>query len=147
MTQPTITNPGTDELTLPNHPETKVWLKRRPDFGARNLVQAHGYLTRVQVAADKYATDPVAFANYIAIRTVTMIHDWTVTDESGKRVPITIEGVNALDPEDGDFLESEARKRYEGTAGAGSTPLVTSSADTSSTATTSEPLPPSESPA
>ena len=141
----TITTPGIDELTLPNHPETTVWLKRRPDFHARNLVQAHAYVTRVQTAADQFETDPAKFADYIATRTVVMIHDWNVTDESGKRLPISVAVLGALDPDDGDFLEAEARKRYEGEPK--TVPLANSFEPTSDTESTS-PIPtPSESPA
>lgn len=111
---PTITTAGVDELTLPNHPETKVWLKRRPNWGDQNRVQATALISRKEVGPDRYITDPEGFARFLAVRTLVMIHDWTVSDESGRRVPIAIEALEALDPADGEFLSTEAVKRYDG---------------------------------
>ena len=137
----TITTPAIDELTLPNHPETKVWLKQRPQFGDKNRVEAAAVVARREVAPGKYATDSDEFARYLVLRTVVMIHDWTVTDESGKRAPIVIEAVESLDPEDGEFLSIEARKRFEGESK--TVPLADSSEVTSTTELNSPTLGPS----
>ena len=141
----TITAPGIDELTLPNHPETQVWLKRRADFRARNLVQAYAFVTRVEISPSQYDTDPAKFAAYIANRTVAMIHDWSVTDESGKRLPVSVDVLGALDSEDGEFLENEARQRYEGEPK--TVPLANSSEPTSDSEANSVIPTPSGSPA
>lgn len=128
--QPTITQPGLDEISLPNHPETKVWLKKRPKAGDKIRAQCASY---VSLRTDG-STDPDLFARYILTRTLVMVHDWTVTDESGKRIPISIEAIEALDPEDADFLGTEARSRYE--SGVGSSPLASNSASSSPTEST-----------
>ena len=140
----TITTPGIDELTLPNHPETKVWLKQRPQFGDKNRVEAAAVVARREVAPGKYATNSDDFAHYLSVKVVVMIHDWTVTDESGKRVPIVVEALEALDPEDGEFLSTEAKKRYDGVD---TTPLGDSSEPSSITELNSPTPEPFESPA
>lgn len=127
----TITSPGLDELTLPNHPETQIWLKRRPTAGDKNRVDAHAIVARREVAPGRYQTDPDGFAKYLVVKAMVMVHDWTVTDEAGKRVPISVEGYEALDPADGDFLMTEAHKRFE--AGTSTSPLVTDSEPSSAT--------------
>lgn len=139
MTTPTITQPGIDELTLPNHPETKVLLKHGAKYGDRNRVQSAAILARRRDGT----TDPAGLAGFIALRTLVMIHDWTVTDESGKKVIPSVEAIDALDAEDGEFLEAEARKRYDGESG--SHPLVNSSDSTSHTESNSTTPEPSES--
>lgn len=121
-----------------------MWLKKRADYNARNVVQSHAFITRVEVSPGKFDTDPMAVAKYIASRTFMMIHDWTVTDESGRRVPVSMEALGALDPEDGEFLEVEARRRYEG---APKDRPLDSNSDNSSAMESNSPTPrPSESP-
>lgn len=142
---PTITTPGIDELTLPNHPETKVWLKQRPKFGDKNRVEAAAVVARREVGPGKYATDSDDFARYLNLKVVVMIHDWTVTDEAGKRAPIVVEALESLDPEDGEFLSVEAKKRYDGEPK--TVPLADSSETTSTTESKSPTPEPSESPA
>lgn len=140
--EPAITHPGTDELTLPNHPETKVWMKRKARFGERNRVGSLGILSRREVAPGKFETDPAKLALFIATRTIEMIHDWTVTDESGKRAPIVVEALESMDTEDGDFLATEAKKRYD----SGAAPLPPSSEPSSATESNPPIPPPTESP-
>lgn len=136
----TISTPETDELTLPNHPETRVWLKRRPKFGDRRIVQSAAILAR-----DKDGNNtPAGFARFLNTQTLVMIHDWTVNDDTGRKAPVSIEALEALDPADGDFLSEEAQKRYGGETG--SRPLVSSSDNSSVTESSSPTLAQSESP-
>lgn len=141
----TITTPGIDELSLPNHPETKVWLKRRPNFGDTNLVQCAAIVSRREIGPGKFITDPRGFADFLNAKTVVMIHDWTVTDESGKKAVISAEALGALDPEDGEFVSTEAKKRFDGEPK--TVPLADSSEATSDTESSSPTPTPSESPA
>lgn len=131
----TITAPGIDELILPNHPETRVWLKRRATWGDRNRVQAAAVVSRRETAPGKLETDPDFLADFVVTKALVMIHDWTVTDDSGKKVPISAETLQALDPEDGEFISSEASRRY----GGDSAPLATNSEPTSATESNSPP--------
>ena len=67
-----------------------------------------------------------------------------MTDESGKRAPIVVEALESLDPEDGEFLSTQAKKRYDGEPK--TVPLADSS-EASSTTESNSPTPePSESP-
>lgn len=143
----TITTAGIDELKLPNHPETTVWLKRRPNWGDKNKVQVASYLSRKQVGPNEFRSDAPALADFVVTKTLVMIHDWNVTDESGKRVPIVAEALESLDPEDGEFIWNEARKRFDGETDGTAAPLVNSSEPTSATESNPPTPAPSESPA
>lgn len=136
MTVATVTAPGIDELALPNHPETKVWLKQRPTWGDKNRVQAHATVSRREVAPGKFETDPEGFADWLVIKVLVMLHDWTVTDEAGRKLPISAEALESLDPEDGEFVAAEAGRRYSGDTA----PLATNSEPSSATESTS-PIP------
>lgn len=138
----TITAPGIDELSLPNHPETKVWLKRRPSWGDKNRVEARATVARREVAPGKFRTDPDGFADWLVIKALVMIHDWAVIDESGKTVPVTAEALESLDPEDGEFIAKEAGRRYSGD----SVPLASNSEPSSGTESSPQNPEPSESP-
>ena len=143
MPAATITAPGIDELALPNHPETKVWLKRRPLWGDKNLVQCSAIIAKREIAPGVQRTTPEGFADFLVTKALVMIHDWTVTDESGKKAPISAEALQALDPEDGEFISNEARRRFDGDSVA---PLVTNSEPTSATESSSPTPESSESP-
>ena len=119
-------------------------MKRRPSWGDKNRVDVAQYLSRRQVSPSEFKTDADALAESVATKILVMIHDWNVTDESGRRAPIVAEALKALDAEDGEYLWAEARKRFDGVD---TTPLANNSEPTSATESSSPTPEPSESPA
>ena len=103
-----------DTLTLPSDPSYFVKMKARFDWGDR------GKITDALVKFDLGGAAPGA-ANLSAVEISTgnramvlaLITEWNLTGEDEKPLPLTLDSIGLLDPEDGDFLLKEALKRTQ----------------------------------
>lgn len=118
-------------LNLPSDPDYWVVMKARPSFGDKSAAQS-AMVDITQVADEK--TVPKAKRKKLVVDKATgagvltevetqayfstllsrLIIEWNLTDERDKVLPITVEAIDELEPEDGDFLVKEAQERLKG---------------------------------
>jgi hypothetical protein len=104
----------TDKLRLPSDPDGEFYalMKKRAAYGDQLAAQS----AVVQVLADsgqngQPVTPDVDTAAYARTLITRLVVEWNLTDEAEQPLPITIENVERLYPEDGEFLATEAAKR------------------------------------
>ncbi len=112
----------TDELKLPSNPDGAFWvrMKKRAQYGDNRAAQSAmlqispgGPQSNGNGGAPQMVTD-VEIGAYLGTLAVRLIVEWNLTDEAENPLPITLENLDRLDPEDGDFLATEAQKRVGG---------------------------------
>jgi len=109
----------TAEYSLPSDPECKVVMFTRVPYGvkkAANAAMLDMTFGRGAEGNGKAATsedvEMVTKAEvelYLDTLLLGSIVSWNLADELGKALPITIETINSLKEEDGDFLEERAK--------------------------------------
>jgi hypothetical protein len=146
---PYVKKSGVTRLKLPSDPKYWVEMRDRARYGDVSEAAA----AAVQVSqVDLLTVDPSKLANVVpdvesgkGILTeyrgraaldalvLRLITAWNLTDEHDEPLPINEDSLAILEPEDGAFLVSEARKRQGKTAdGPFEKPSAPSSSDTTS---------------
>lgn len=105
----------TDQLWLPSAPDTYwVRMKKRVEYGDSRAAQT----ALLKVSAKEDGSGEVATAlevgAFIGTLTVCLITEWNVTDENDQVLPITVDNLDRLSAEDGEFLAAEAQRRKAG---------------------------------
>lgn len=117
-----LTAPETDELRLPSNDTYWVRMKKRAQYGDNRAAQSAmlqfstgGPQSNGNGASPQMVTD-VEVGAYMGTLAVRLITAWNLTDEAENPLPITLDNLDRLDPEDGEFLATEAQKRVGGRA-------------------------------
>ena len=122
---------GTTRLTLPSDPDYWVEMKNRPGFGDKGA--ADGAVMQITQVSDANKVPKAKRSNlvvdkasgqgvltefemqaYYTTLLTRLIVSWNLTDLYDKVLPINAETIDELEPQDGDFLVAEARKRLAG---------------------------------
>lgn len=115
-----------DELSLPTQPDCIVKMRHRGETGLR--YDAEDYILRHRqdfkpeangsgvIRKEEILGDTWTVAMW-ELLTLALIEDWNLEDEAGEKWPFTVASLRRLDPVDGTFLETEARKRMDGLDG------------------------------
>src|SRR5215472_11222252 len=116
-----------DDLPLPSQPECIVKMRRRGVTGDR--YDAEDYILQHRVTHPNGQADPLKLGSTWTVAlwellTLALITDWNLESEGGEKWPFTVESLRRLDPIDGTFLETEARKRMDGPDGPFGSTLV-----------------------
>ena len=97
----------TDTLALPSGPEYTVTLKQKASFGDQRAAQSA--MLKVSAATGE-VSDP-EWGAYLGVLLSRMIVSWSLTDENDQPLPVTVENIDRLEPEDGQFLAAEVSTR------------------------------------
>lgn len=121
----------TDTLSLPSDESYTVTLKRRASFGDQRRAQA----AMMHVDPLTGTMSEPQWDSYIATLLVRLIVSWTITDENNQPMPVTVENLDRLSPEDGQFLIAEATRRAALRSEAEQRPFVSNSSQPSTETT------------
>lgn len=110
---------GIDTLTLPSNPEYHVRMRARGTYGAQRAASS----AMLQVVDDfsegaKKAVTKAEFGAYVGSLILSLVVDWNLTDENENPIPVTLEEIDKLEPEDGKYLGDEATRRMALRSGA-----------------------------
>jgi hypothetical protein len=100
----------TDRLELPSDPQFYVLMKVRPSYGDKLAAQS-ATVTMQTGPNGASATAEVNTAAYVRTLITRLVVEWNLTDADEQPLPITVDMIERLHPEDGDFLATEATKR------------------------------------
>jgi hypothetical protein len=125
-----LKTPETDQLTLPSDSAYWVRIKKRASWGDSSAAQS----AMVKLApapspvngngsAAMEMLNEVELSAYLHTLVARLVVDWNLTDEQERPLPITLQTVSQLAPEDGDFLALEAQKRLGGRPAAQQAPF------------------------
>jgi len=125
-----LKTPGSDQLTLPSDPAYWVRMKQRASWGDSSAAQsAMVKLAPTQGGTNGNGAAPMEVLNEVELKAylhtlvVRLVVDWNLTDDQDRPLPISLETVGQLNPEDGDFLALEAQKRLGGRPAAQQVPF------------------------
>lgn len=123
-------NPNCQRLTLPSNPTYWADMRDRPKYGAK--LKAQAAMMRVsnvdaarlngrrreqavidQASGRAILTEFETDAYFTAL-IANLVVAWHVCGEDGRPLPLTPEGVEELETEDGEFLQAQAQKRLNG---------------------------------
>jgi hypothetical protein len=110
---------ATDRLMLPSDPEYWVEMRQKVTYGAK-LAAQQSMMGSVDLrsfdpgASNGAAVTALETAAYFARLLVAMVADWNLTDLDGNKLDVTEASIKLLEDEDGEFLQTEVRKRLAG---------------------------------
>jgi len=112
----------TDQLFLPSNPPEepeKFWvrMKKKAEYGDSRAAQ--NAMMRVNQGSNGRSGQMVTefeVGAFIGTLTVQLLTEWNLTDENDRVLPITVDNLDRLADEDGEFLSDEAQKRKAGRA-------------------------------
>ena len=115
-----------DQLSLPSDPTYWVRMKRLASWGDSSAAQ--GAMVKVAPGGNGHKEAEVLtemeLAAYLHTLVARMIVEWNLTDDQDRPLPISVQTVALIDPQDGDFLALEAQKRLGGRPAAQQTPFA-----------------------
>lgn len=108
-----------DTLTLPSNPEFHVRMRTRGTYGAQRAASSAMFQIESTAGTSGAAktVSKAEYGAYVGSLILSLLVDWDLTDENEAALPLTIENIDKLDPEDGKFLGDEATKRMSLRAG------------------------------
>ncbi len=103
-----------DQLFLPSSPGNEFWVKMKKKVAYGDSRAAQSALMKFSQGQNGNAGSVVTdmeVGRYIGTLTVQLIVEWNLTDEQDRPLPISVESLDLLPDEDGEFLAQEAQKR------------------------------------
>jgi hypothetical protein len=124
---PQLKSSGTDRLILPSDPEAWVEMKSKASWGDKTAAQnammkisqvdlaqvdpAKAHLIEADMESGRGVLTEIETGAFFGTLLERLIVAWNFTDENDHPLPVSIENLEMLEAEDGDFLMAEARKR------------------------------------